>query len=90
MAKVLGGNLPLNLQAEAKRAFPHRFTGDHRPQWVLAGMPNGEAYPLQFTDDRDWLGNTYFEVTKAGKLSARSRYCESHPTWPNNPELRKH
>lgn len=88
MAKVLGCNLPLSLQAEAKRAFVNRYTGNHRPHWVNNGMPDGSPYPLQFADDNDWLGHTYFEVTKAGKLSARTRYCESSPTWPNNPELR--
>lgn len=35
------------------------------------------------------LANTDFPATKSGRFSNRERYCHSHPTWPNNPELRK-
>jgi hypothetical protein len=61
-------------------AYQHRHTGDH---W---GKLDG---PLQFRDDQDWLLNTYFRVTKKFRLDHRVNSCESHPTWPDNPELRK-
>ncbi len=83
--KILGAHLGPKLQAECKARFVHRFTGDHKPQWAY----KNNQCSVQFADDADWLAHTYFEVTTQGELSNRSRYCESHPTWPNNPELRK-
>jgi len=64
--------------------FVHRYTGEHTPQWVKQNPA-----PLHFKDDADWLNNTYFEITKKGELSRKVNSCESTPTWPNNPELRK-
>jgi hypothetical protein len=66
-------------------AYVHRFTGDHRPRWAL----RSNEKRVHFADDQDWLNNTLFAVTKSGKLDRRIRHCESRPTWPNNPELRK-
>lgn len=85
---VLGSRLGPYMQSEVKRVFVHRFTGDHRPCWVDKPMPNGQPYPLQFADDADWLANTYFWMTKRGELCKRTRHCESHPTWPNDPYIR--
>lgn len=87
--QILGAHMGPHLQQEVKRRFVHRFTGDHAPDWARKPMPNGQAYPLQFADDADWLAHTYFWVNKTGRLSARHSYCESHATWPNNPELRR-
>lgn len=86
--KVLGSTLPQALQREALSRFIHRFTGEHTPRWALVPRPDGSPYPVQFADDADWLAHTHFEVTKKGLLSQRERYCESSPTWPQNPELR--
>jgi len=83
--KILGAHLGLKLQAECKARFVHRFTGEHRPEWTK----KNPSCAMQFLDDADWLSHTYFEITKQGELSKKAHYCESHPTWPNNPELRK-
>ncbi len=89
MKTLLGSQLSTDQQAEALRRFVHRFTGDHRPGWSREKRPDGSAYPVQFADDREWLANTRFHVTQAGKLSNRHASCESSPTWPFNPELRR-
>lgn len=85
------GNL---LKPEDKRyvlsAYVHRFTKEHRPQWASQLRPNGKPYPVQFASDEDWLANTDFPIGKGGKLkTGQDVHCESHPTWPDNPELRK-
>ena len=91
--KILGAHMGPKLQAECKSLFVHRFTGEHKPQWAYKPFKNEAlqltSYPVQFADDADWLAHTYFEVTKQGELSNKTHYCESSPTWPNNPELRK-
>lgn len=75
----LGTELTPAQQREVLNAYLYRNTGDFRQ--------NLET-PVQFKDDADWLAHTYFAMTKTGKLSRRSKYCHSNPTWPNNPELR--
>lgn len=87
--QILGSHLGPFLQTQVKRAYVHRFTGSHKPDWARKPIPNGNAYPLQFVDDADWLANTYFWITKRGELCKRPSACQSSPTWPNNPELRK-
>lgn len=52
------------------------------PKYVGAG-------PIQFASDQEWLAHTRFYVTQTGKLDKRRKFCESYPTWPDNPELRK-
>jgi len=85
-----GSQLTAAQQQEALRMFTNRHTGDHKPVWARTPMPNGDAYPVQFRDDRDWLDNTWFQMTPDGKLcKARNNACWSRPTWPKNPELRK-
>lgn len=76
-------------QKHVLAAYVHRFTGDHRPEWTNQLRPDRQTYPLQFLNDRDWLAHTQFVVTQAGSLDRRFQECISHPTWPNNPELRK-
>jgi hypothetical protein len=88
MPIVKGSTLPYAMQEEAKRRWVHRHTAEHVPIWARKPMPNGNAYPVQFASDAEWLANTDFTLTKGGKFSARDRYCRSTPTWPNNPELR--
>jgi len=89
MNKLVNGNqLTPSVQLQAQRLFVYRFTGDHTPNWVTMARAGGKEYPLQFANDADWLANTRFGVKKDGTLSKRVRYCESRPTWPNNPELR--
>jgi len=84
----LGSELSSTDQKYVLRAFTHRYTGDHKPNWTNSPWKFGE-YPLHFKDDKDWLENTKFFVTKNGSLDNRYNRCESTPTWPNNPELRK-
>ncbi len=86
---VLGAHMCPHLQKEAKARYVHRFTGEHTPEWARKPRSTGKPWPLQFSDDVDWLAHTYFPVTKAGKLALRPSYCQSTPTWPNNPERRK-
>lgn len=87
--RVRGTDLTPALQAEAKRLYVHRYTGDHKPLWANRPMPSGAAYPVQFADDADWLANTHFEITQKGAFSRRVVHCVSNPTWPHNPELRR-
>jgi hypothetical protein len=74
-------------------AYVHRYTGDHKPNWANSPRPCGNPYPLQFKDDNEWLANTFFHIRhvpgEGNRLDNRFKHCESHPTWPNNPELRK-
>jgi hypothetical protein len=85
---INGSHLCRKLQEEAKARFVHRHTGEHIPDWARKPMPNGNSYPLLFSSDSDWLNNTDFFITQKGELSNRERHCVSHPTYPNNPELR--
>lgn len=88
MKMILGSELCLPAQREALARFVHRFTGDHCPDWARR-QPRRFACPVQFASDADWLAHTRFAVRSDGLLSERHRYCESSPTWPNNPELRR-
>lgn len=81
--EIRGSDLSPAMQAEALRRFPHRYTRTHRPEWARVPRPNGEPYPIQFADDADWLANTFFEVTKQGRLPGRNHFCRSYPTWPD-------
>jgi hypothetical protein len=78
---VNGLELSPAAQQQAFRQFVHRYTGEHRPYWVI-------SQPVQFKDDADWLAHTRFYVTRDGNL-CKGRSCYSTPTWPNNPELRR-
>lgn len=69
-------------------AYVHRFTREHKPRWASAGWKNGLPYPVQFASDADWLEHTLFYVRNDGRLDGRFNFCSSHPTWPDNPELR--
>jgi hypothetical protein len=85
---VLGAMLCEADQKHVLAAYVHRFTGEHRPAWANKPMPDGQAYPVQFKDDLDWLAHSYFAIRKNGRLNMLVKHCESYPTWPNNPELR--
>lgn len=84
---VLGTELTKDDQEKALRTYLYRYTGNHKPYWVGQTMLNGKAYPVQFASDADWLAHTTFPVNKNGQLERGE--CDSKPTWPNNPELRK-
>lgn len=84
MITLLGSEMCAYLQNQAKQRFANRYTGEHTPSWV-----KGSATPVQFEDDADWLKHTRFWITKKGEIAHRPSYCESSPTWPFNPELRK-
>jgi hypothetical protein len=79
---TLGANLSPADRAYVLKSFVHRFTGDTTPLWAKQPKPNGAAYPLPFLNDQDWLANTKFLTTKAGRLDKRARSCDSIPTWP--------
>lgn len=83
----LGSELTPEQQREALNRFIYRYTGNHTPNWVRMSRP--KIPPLQFKDDADWLAHTSFAVNKDGSFNRRKTHCESTPTWPNNPELRK-
>ena len=83
----LGSELTLEEQRYVLAAYVHRFTGDHKPDWAGKEWKDGQPYPLQFKDDKDWLANTRFQTNKAGSLDSRCNECHSVPTWPNNSEL---
>jgi hypothetical protein len=86
---LLGSELAPAVQRDVLRRFPHRFTGDHRPAWARGIWKGGKPYPLQFASDADWLARARFVVKADGSLDERVTHCESSPTWPNNPELRR-
>jgi hypothetical protein len=86
---MLGSELSAADQKHVLAAYVYRFTRQRKPQWAREPMPNGNAYPVQFASDADWLAHTRFAVTKTGKLDGRFDECQSSPTWPDNPELRK-
>lgn len=84
-----GTELSPEQQAEVKAKYVHRHTGNNKPEWAKQTWKDGKPYPQQHKDDKDWLANTTFAVTKKGELCKKTKYCQSNPTWPNNPELRK-
>ena len=83
----LGSELTPEEQQYVLATYVHRFTGDHKPAWASKEWKDGQPYPLQFKDDKDWLANTRFQTNKAGSLDSRCNECHSVPTWPNNSEL---
>ena len=89
MTPMLGIHLHANDQRHVLGAYVHRFTRTHVPAWARKEWKDGKPYPVQFDNDGDWLAHTHFVVRKNGRLDMRSRHCESTPTWPDNPELRK-
>jgi hypothetical protein len=82
-----GDQLTAEDQKDVLAAYVHRHTREHRPAWANK-LWNGKPYPVQFASDAEWLANTLFAVRRNGRLDQRARSCESHPTWPDNPELR--
>jgi len=78
-----GSSLKREVQKDCLRKFVHRYTKDHIPNWVKSGKT-----PVQFESDIDWLEHTFFQTKKDGTLDERYCFCESNPTWPENPELR--
>jgi len=68
-------------QKRALSAYVHRFTGEHKPEWASDPRPDGTPYKRQFKDDREWLENTSFVVTKSGRLDKRAKHCQSTSTW---------
>lgn len=78
---MLGCDLAPSVQREALAIFCHRFTGEHRPASDYLRNPYYGDKP-HFADDADWLANTQFAVTAAGRLDRRYKHCYSRPTWP--------
>ncbi len=84
-----GSELCREDQVTCLLAFVHRFTREHTPAWSKKPLKNGKHYPVQFDSDADWLAHTRFAVRKDGRLDKRYGFCQSNPTWPDNPELRQ-
>ena len=61
-------------------AYINRYTKDHIPQWV---RNSDFKYPVQFSNDLDWLENTFFRTRKDGRLDQRVISCIAIPTWPD-------
>lgn len=66
---------------KALRAYVHRYTRDHKPNWAHGRKKDGLIYEVQFASDREWLDTTEFPVNKRGRLIDGP--CISHPTWPD-------
>lgn len=88
MNLLLGTQLDYSDQRHVLAAFVHRFTREHKPAWASQPWKEGKPYPVQFASDADWLAHTRFAVRANARVDQRVRYCESSPTWPDNPELR--
>lgn len=86
---ILGSQLAAEDQQIVLAHYVHRFTGEHKPSWAHKPWMDSLPYPVQFASDSEWLANTLFMVRRDGRLDSRCHHCESSPTWPNNPELRK-
>lgn len=84
--RTLGSLLRPEVQREALARFVHRYTKEHVPDWAKWSVNAG--CKVQFASDAEWLSNTVFRTNKDGTLNDRVKYCESRPTWPDNPELR--
>lgn len=84
---ALGCDLTPADQRHVLAAFVYRYTAEHRPSWTA--RQDCQTCPVQFASDADWLANTRFAVRKNGRLNHNYRSCDSSPTWPNNPELRR-
>lgn len=85
----LGTELTQSEQREVLAAYVQRFTRQHKPAWSRKEWKDGKPYPVQFDSDEDWLAHTSFRVTAKGALHKGRNDCQSSPTWPDNPELRK-
>ena len=84
---IAGDKLSAAAQSDALRRFVHRYTREHVPDWARKPRPCGGSYPVQFDSDADWLTHSLFQVRNDGGLSDSASYCQSFPTWPDNPEL---
>lgn len=84
-----GSSLTTDDQKHVLRAYVHRYTGDHTPQWVRKAREEGTFYPIHFWGDLDWLRNTQFKVRKDGRLDMRAKMCYSTPTFPYGREIGK-
>ncbi len=88
MRYVKGTELSREDRAKALNRYM-RYTRQHKPAWARKEWKDGQPYPLQFDSDADWLAHTLFPVKNDGGLTLRNLSCQSNPTWPDNPELRK-
>lgn len=67
--------------AQAKKAYPHRFTMEHVPNWARNPAPNGKYYAPQFRTDAEWHANTLFPPNNP--LGKRVQDCFTNgQTWP--------
>ncbi len=85
MRHLKGSQLSAIDQQIVLASYVHRFTRHHVPTWAKKPRPDGSAYPVQFDNDTEWLANTLFAVTQAGRLDQHAKSCMSSPTWPTIP-----
>ena len=71
---VLGTKLSPSEQRTALAMFVHRFTGDHKPRWSDGIWKDGKPYPVQFSNDADWLAHTRFAVNVAGTIGQTHKF----------------
>ena len=72
--KIRGDHLGSKLRAEVLGAYIYRWTtGNERRQEVYSGIGAPSLPPVS---DDEWLRTHYFEVTKRGELSRRTRRAE--------------
>lgn len=89
MNEKLGTELHPDDQRAVLDAYPYRMTHESVKRWpqAKAQMIQG-GYRLPLVSDAEWLGLTYFAVTKAGRLNRAVQWCR---TIRGNPGLsRKH
>lgn len=68
-----GSELSKEDQVYVKAAYVYRNVKGR------AMPPLQSSFPVQFENDEEWLENTYFHVTKSGRLDGRYRHCTSYP-----------
>jgi hypothetical protein len=77
--------------AQAKEAYPHRFTCEHVPAWAKRSFREAggtkDTYPApQFASDAEWYENTVFPDEQGHDETAD--YCETrNQSWPCGKEL---
>lgn len=81
--ETFGSYLSASDRAWALVAFPHRYTGEHKPAWANKLRLDGRPYRPQYRDDNEWLAKTRFRCTRNGVAIRSAQACWStDPSWP--------
>lgn len=81
MQLIKGSNLTHKQRNHVKRAFVHRFTGEHKPDWASKPMPNGNQYQPTHKTDNDWIEDYAFYVQNNGELSTARKHQHCEPAF---------